>query len=118
MPELGSQGTTIICIFMPLSAIWAGLVANDASIGARGADSHQRLLKDQFYPSPRTTSTGSPGEKTSILACSTCTSGKEPDGLMSHGSSQRVGCSNGNSIYVDRNWAVVADDAGDASDKV
>ncbi|KAF2746294.1 hypothetical protein M011DRAFT_371512, partial [Sporormia fimetaria CBS 119925] len=34
VPELGSVSITILCIFPPLSAIWAGVVANDAQLGA------------------------------------------------------------------------------------
>ncbi|KAF2470183.1 uncharacterized protein BDR25DRAFT_287960 [Lindgomyces ingoldianus] len=48
IPELGSQTLTIVCIFLPLSAIWAGVVASEPNIGASGVDAHQRLLGGQF----------------------------------------------------------------------
>jgi pheromone alpha factor receptor len=41
---------TVICIFLPLSSVWAG-VSNDAKIAAKGPDSHQRLIHGEFYRS-------------------------------------------------------------------
>jgi pheromone alpha factor receptor len=38
---------TVVCIFLPLSAIWAG-VANDSAIAYRGHDAHHRLINSQF----------------------------------------------------------------------
>ena len=37
-----------MCIFLPLSAIWAGVV-NEKAIGAHGPDAHHRLLQGEFY---------------------------------------------------------------------
>lgn len=38
---------TVVCIFLPLSAIWAG-VSNDSAIAYRGPDAHHRLINSQF----------------------------------------------------------------------
>ena len=38
---------TVICLFLPLSAIWAGVIANDPGVGDNGPDAHQALLKGQ-----------------------------------------------------------------------
>ncbi|KAJ4305555.1 pheromone alpha factor receptor [Kalmusia sp. IMI 367209] len=116
VPELASQSTTIICIFLPLSAIWAGLVTNDANIGARGADSHQRLFKHQFYRTPLSTNTSpsSYGEKTSLTTSTMIGSGKEPESPGNSGYHQTKDSVN-NGIYMHREWNV---ETGEASQQV
>jgi pheromone alpha factor receptor len=47
VPEMASQNTTVICIFLPLSAIWAGLISEDAA--ARVIEGRGSLLRDQFF---------------------------------------------------------------------
>jgi len=49
-PELGNQVLTVVCIFLPLSAIWAG-INKESSIASSGPDSHHRLFSDEFYNS-------------------------------------------------------------------
>ncbi|KAF2851725.1 hypothetical protein T440DRAFT_56978 [Plenodomus tracheiphilus IPT5] len=50
LPELGNAVLTIVCIFLPLSAIWAG-VEHDSGIASSGPDSHHRLFGSEFYNS-------------------------------------------------------------------
>ncbi|KAF2643879.1 hypothetical protein P280DRAFT_496398 [Massarina eburnea CBS 473.64] len=109
VPELASQGTTIICIFLPLSAIWAGLVANDASVAVRGPDGHQRLLQGEFYHASTNASKNS--EKNTILSSSTySSSGKESTSPNSPRHAKNL---SDDGIYVGKNWSVTEE--GEAS---
>ncbi|EOA90478.1 uncharacterized protein SETTUDRAFT_102477 [Exserohilum turcica Et28A] len=47
LPEIVSHVLTVVCIFLPLSAIWAGIV-NDQNLASRGPDAHQRLINNNF----------------------------------------------------------------------
>ncbi|KAF2816855.1 uncharacterized protein BDZ99DRAFT_404072 [Mytilinidion resinicola] len=42
--EFASQTLTIVCLFLPLSAIWAGTAVDDRRIAVRGPDAHRKLL--------------------------------------------------------------------------
>jgi pheromone alpha factor receptor len=45
----------MVCIFLPLSAIWAGVV-NETAVATHGPDSHHRLIQGEFYrPAPNST---------------------------------------------------------------
>ncbi|KAL1593388.1 pheromone alpha factor receptor [Paraconiothyrium brasiliense] len=112
VPELASQSITVICIFLPLSAIWAGLVASDSSVGGSGPDSHQRLFKNEFYRSSSTSTKGY-GEK-SHLTGNTFGSGKEPESPRSHHYHQTKD-SVDNGIYMQKEWHV---EAGEPSELV
>ncbi|EAT81820.2 hypothetical protein SNOG_10426 [Parastagonospora nodorum SN15] len=56
--ELGIITPTIVCIFLPLSAIWAGVV-NEKVVGANGPDAHHRLLQGEFYRAASNSTYGS-----------------------------------------------------------
>ncbi|KAH8640566.1 pheromone receptor [Alternaria alternata] len=48
LPEIVAHVLTMICIFLPFSAIWAGVV-NDQNLATRGPDAHQRLIRSDFH---------------------------------------------------------------------
>ncbi|CAI6332729.1 unnamed protein product [Periconia digitata] len=105
VPELASQSYTIICIFLPLSAIWAGLVTRDNSIGYDGADGHQRLLRDQFVRTPTSSANGSKIVEKGMAKSTYSTYGgssKDPESPVA----MRNGSTAGNAIFVDRDWSV------------
>ncbi|KAF2451916.1 hypothetical protein P171DRAFT_346553 [Karstenula rhodostoma CBS 690.94] len=110
VPELASQSITVICIFLPLSAIWAGLVANDSSVAGSGPDSHQRLFKNEFARSSSTTY----GER-SHLTRNTFGSGKEPESPRVHHYHQTKD-SVDNGIYMQKEWHVEAGATGEPSE--
>ncbi|OAG09573.1 uncharacterized protein CC84DRAFT_1111081 [Paraphaeosphaeria sporulosa] len=112
VPELASQSITVICIFLPLSAIWAGLVASDSSVGSSGPDSHQRLFKNEFARSSSTTY----GDR-SHLTGNTFGSGKEPENPRGHHYHQTKD-SVDNGIYMQKEWHVEAAEGGQPSDIV
>ncbi|KAH7386041.1 fungal pheromone mating factor STE2 GPCR-domain-containing protein [Pyrenochaeta sp. MPI-SDFR-AT-0127] len=83
VPEFGTQVLTIVCIFLPLSAIWAGVV-NDANAGSRPV-SPGRLVHREFYQSVvSTTASGSSTvqDKSRGLSVSTYSKGKEIESAM------------------------------------
>ncbi|PVH91933.1 hypothetical protein DM02DRAFT_544792 [Periconia macrospinosa] len=115
VPELASQSYTIICIFLPLSAIWAGLVTRDGSIGSDGADGHQRLLRDQFYRTPTSSVNNSKLVEKQLKPTYSIgsSSGKGAESPVMMRASPQQGKSEGaHAIYVDRDWSV---DEGEAS---
>ncbi|KAF2710007.1 hypothetical protein K504DRAFT_378322 [Pleomassaria siparia CBS 279.74] len=71
IPELGSFTPTIVCISLPLSAIWAGIATNDSHVAASGADAHQRLLRAQFGRTQSTSGTDHSTESGEMTRSST-----------------------------------------------
>lgn len=72
---------TVVCIFLPLSAIWAG-VANDSIIAHRGRDAHHRLIDSEFGRSSATSATATADTTTTFdksrqTSCATCTYAKK-----------------------------------------
>ncbi|KAL5119879.1 pheromone alpha factor receptor [Pleosporales sp. CAS-2024a] len=55
--ELGMITPTVVCIFLPLSAIWAGVV-NEKVVGSAGPNAHHHLIHGEFYRSASTSSYG------------------------------------------------------------
>jgi pheromone alpha factor receptor len=91
---------TVICLFLPLSAIWAGVIANDPGIASNGADAHQHLLKGQFGRSTLEVS----NFKGSTIASSLGTSPESP-------TSYKHGSVDDGHIHVNREWAIDNDKA-------
>jgi pheromone alpha factor receptor len=46
--EFASQTLTVVCLFLPLSAIWAGTAVGDRKIATRGVGTHRKLLGGFF----------------------------------------------------------------------
>lgn len=81
MPEIGALVITSLCIFLPLSAIWAG-VANDSTVAYRGHDAHHHLINSNFGQGSSTTATSKSTtafDKTHQMSCSTCSYAKKGD---------------------------------------
>jgi pheromone alpha factor receptor len=116
---MASQNTTIICIFLPLSAIWAGLVSGDPA--ASGMNGHRSLIRDQFYnPAKSETSTGSDGkpfhDKGSVSTYDSCAkSPRESDSTTNHEdfALNRADIDRSDAIYVGRNFTVENDRASE-----
>ncbi|KAF2122722.1 fungal pheromone mating factor STE2 GPCR-domain-containing protein [Lophiotrema nucula] len=108
VPELGSMALTIVCIFLPLSAIWAGVVADDVNLGASGADSHQRLLHGHFGRTPPASPTTSRNGKASTVGNDTIYSKNEPDSPFTPSPYMEKNSNDLHShgIQVDREWSV------------
>jgi pheromone alpha factor receptor len=74
----------VVCIFLPLSAIWAGVV-NETAVATHGPDSHHRLIQDEFYRSAPNSLIGSNANSTaleksrqlSVCTCATKSRGGE-----------------------------------------
>lgn len=99
---------TVICIFLPLSAIWAG-VANDSAIAHRGHDAHHRLINSEFSRGSSTTATTS---STATLdksrQMSTCTYAKKCDDLETpqYSPGRKQDMAEDDVILVDREYTV------------
>lgn len=81
MPEIGALVITTLCIFLPLSAIWAG-VANDSAIAYRGHDAHHRLINSKLGQGSSATATSNSTtafDKSRQMSCSTCSYTKKGD---------------------------------------
>ncbi|KAF2278836.1 uncharacterized protein EI97DRAFT_220944 [Westerdykella ornata] len=119
VPELGSQTLTVVCLFLPLSAIWAGVVASDNELGASsGGGVHRLLVQDQFG---RSSGAGSPnssrfmhgGSKGTASTLVSSFGAKEMESPVSAGK-RREGRGEGeDGIYVDREWGVKAEREGE-----
>lgn len=114
MPELASQSTTVICIFLPLSAVWAGLASSDVNVGARGADCHQRLFKDQFYKSSNKGSTIGTDSNRALEKGSISTynsSSQDPESPKSGFGSHLADHARSDAIYIGREYTIENDEA-------
>lgn len=81
MPEIGALVITSLCIFLPLSAIWAG-VANDSAVAYRGHDAHHHLINSKFGQGSSATATSDSTtafDKSRQMSCSTCSYAKKVD---------------------------------------
>ncbi|EFQ94606.1 hypothetical protein CFE70_004850 [Pyrenophora teres f. teres 0-1] len=58
LPEIVAHVLTVVCIFLPLSAMWAGVV-NDQNLASRAPNSHQQLLNAEFCDASRLTTLSS-----------------------------------------------------------
>ncbi|KAF2686983.1 hypothetical protein K458DRAFT_297423 [Lentithecium fluviatile CBS 122367] len=119
VPELASQSTTIICIFLPLSAIWASLVSTDSTLATHGPGCHQRLLKDQFFGSSTNSTAVSTGSRSTdkgrFCAPSTFAScGKDSEDPATPFASRPADYSRTDAIYIGREYGI---EMGEASDK-
>ncbi|KAF2005666.1 hypothetical protein P154DRAFT_570966 [Amniculicola lignicola CBS 123094] len=119
--EFSTQTLTMVCIFLPLSAIWAGVVVNDATLGSSGADSHQMLLRGQFGRSPHSSPTPSRlrhayghGEKYTTATSMYSHAGKEPESPATQSSFVRAKQEVDGGIMVDRAWQVEKGEASNA----
>jgi pheromone alpha factor receptor len=106
----------MVCIFLPLSAIWAG-VANEANIAYNGPDSHQRLIRGEFYRDSNSTlnSQGSTAfDKSRQMSMATYAKGKDIESAITTPTSPSYEKSiSGNGIRVDHDFGVSHDDAAD-----
>jgi pheromone alpha factor receptor len=81
VPEIGALVITSLCIFLPLSAIWAG-VANDSAVAYRGHDAHHHLINSKFGQGSSATATSDSTtvfDKSHQMSCSTCSYAKKGD---------------------------------------
>ncbi|KAH9867058.1 hypothetical protein IAQ61_007650 [Plenodomus lingam] len=82
LPELGNAVLTIVCIFLPLSAIWAGIDQDSPRIASSGPDSHHRIFHAEFYDSTTNsigTSSSTACDKSRQLSVCTVPKGKDKD---------------------------------------
>jgi pheromone alpha factor receptor len=99
---------TVVCIFLPLSAIWAG-VANDSAVAYRGHDAHHRLINSQFG---RGSSTTAASDSTTAFdksrQTSTCTYAKSAGDLETPepSPSGKKSTAGDDSIHVGREFIV------------
>ncbi|KAJ4376215.1 pheromone alpha factor receptor [Neocucurbitaria cava] len=113
VPEFGTQVLTIVCIFLPFSAIWAGVV-NDSSTAGSGPDSHQRLIHGEFYRSALSTTTSgdtSAHDKSRGMSVSTYTKGKEIESAAPTPSPRKKSHVNDDGIQVGHEFGISHHDA-------
>jgi pheromone alpha factor receptor len=117
-PEIVSYVPTLISIFLPLSAIWAG-VANDANIAYNGPDSHQRLIRGEFHRESASTllsQSSTVCDKSRQMSVSTYAKSKDTESAAGTPNSPSYEKSiNGHGIRVDNDFGY---SRGDAADRV
>lgn len=101
---------TVVCIFLPLSAIWAG-VANDSAIAYRGHDAHHRLMNSQFGRGSAVTATSDSTtvfDKSRQMSCSSGTYGKKGDdlGTLDPSPAGNRGMAGDDGIHIGREFTV------------
>lgn len=101
---------TVVCIFLPLSAIWAG-IANDSAVAHRGHDAHHRLINSNFGRDSSTTATNSSTadfNKSRQMSCSTCSYAKKTDDLEApgYGPEGKQSTAESGGIHVGREYTV------------
>jgi pheromone alpha factor receptor len=115
-PEIATNVLTMVCIFLPLSAIWAG-VANESHIAYNGPDSHQRLIRGEFYRESASTIMSQDStacDKSRQMSVSTYTKSKDIESAAGTPTSPAYDKSiTGNGISVDHDFGFSHDDAAD-----
>ncbi|KAF3009781.1 Proteasome subunit beta type-5 [Curvularia kusanoi] len=110
VPEIGNMVLTLVCIFLPLSAIWAG-VANDSDSAYRGRNGHHGLMNGEFGRGSSVTASANSTtavDKSRQMSCSTCTYTKRGDefGPSKYSPTRRESMTGDDAILVDREYAV------------
>jgi pheromone alpha factor receptor len=99
----------MVCIFLPLSAIWAG-VANETAVATHGPDSHHRLIQGEFYRSAPNSTVGSNAssaavEKSRQLSVCTCaTKSRGNESVATTPRKERMDDEEDEGIYVGREF--------------
>ncbi|KAF1849448.1 uncharacterized protein K460DRAFT_404672 [Cucurbitaria berberidis CBS 394.84] len=117
VPEFGTQVLTIVSIFLPLSAIWAGVV-NDSVMAGSGPDSHQRLIHSEFYRSAASTKTSGSStmfDKSRGMSVSTYSKSNEIESASTTPSPRKKTHTNDDGIHVGHEFGF---SHGDAADQV
>lgn len=117
-PELGNQVLTVVCLFLPLSAIWAG-IDKEASIASRGADSHHKLFNGEFsHSTVRSTGTNSSSHtaydgsrKMSAYAMAKSKDKNDIENMSAHSSPHRRSEIKDGNIRIDREYGFSGEDA-------
>jgi pheromone alpha factor receptor len=118
---MGVQVLTIVCIFLPLSAIWAGVI-NETIPASSGPDSHHKLIQGEFYRVSQKSgacsdrSTNNTSEKSRQLSVCTCASkGNTTDSAATTPSLRRSGRGvyGEDSILIDREFGFTKEAAAD-----
>lgn len=112
VPEFGTQVLTVVCIFLPLSAIWAG-VLNDTGIARKGSNSHQHLIHNEFYGSATSsngTSTTAYDKRRQMSIC-TFTKGKDIESAITTPRSRMDDIKEADAIHVDSEFGFSRDEA-------
>jgi pheromone alpha factor receptor len=109
-PEVGTMVITVLCVFLPLSAIWAG-VANESAIAYRGPDAHHHLINSQFGRGVTATATSSSTtafDKGRQMSCSTCSYVKKGDDfdILEYSLAGKRSMAGDDGIHVDRKYTV------------
>ncbi|OAL48990.1 hypothetical protein IQ07DRAFT_569186 [Pyrenochaeta sp. DS3sAY3a] len=115
VPEFGTQVLTIVCIFLPLSAIWAG-VANDSSVARSGPNSHFSLIQGEFSRSSGSNSASRNNgydDKSRGLSVSTYSNVKERELDGSVSSPRAKSSPEDKGIHVDRKFGYTHREADD-----
>ncbi|KAL6703918.1 pheromone alpha factor receptor [Coniothyrium glycines] len=109
--ELATQALTVVCIFLPLSAIWAGVSTNTDALPT-GPNSHHRLLNGEFHRSASSTvgsSTSDTADKGGQMSVCVCAMGKELDGVVLDGV---VTTMNKKDIHIEQEFGFAHHDPG------
>ncbi|KAF1833410.1 pheromone receptor [Decorospora gaudefroyi] len=113
-PEIINNVLTVVCLFLPLSAIWAGVV-NDSDVAGAGKDSHHRLFRGEFYRSSVSTNLSGSSTayaKSRLMSVSTYGKGKDIESATTTPTSLVHKTSmDGNGIRVDRDFGFSRIDA-------
>jgi pheromone alpha factor receptor len=107
----------MVCIFLPLSAIWAGVV-NETAVATRGPDSHHRLIQGEFYRSAPNSTVGSNASTSAMensRQMSVCTCATECKGNDIAATTPKKGRAeyDDDGIYIGREFGFSRDETSD-----
>lgn len=116
LPEIVAHVLTVVCIFLPFSAIWAGVV-NDQNLATRGFDTHRRLVLNKFHdksmPSTFSESTTVCGKSGQMSSWSDMKSKDHESSVATPTTPVRNQSIGENCIRIDRKFGFSCEDAAD-----
>ncbi|USP78161.1 hypothetical protein yc1106_05435 [Curvularia clavata] len=117
LPEIIGHVLTVVCIFLPLSAIWAGVVS-DQQVASRNSNARQRFIRNDLYVAESASAAGGSStafDRSRQMSVWSDTKSKDMDGIPLNSSEPNHKSRNSIGIRIDRNFDV---SRGDAADQV
>lgn len=115
LPEIIGHVLTVVCIFLPLSAIWAGVVSGQHAT-SRNSNARQRFIKNDLYVTESVSAAGASStafDSSRQMSVWSDTKSKDMDSIPLSPAVPNHKSRNSSGIRIDRDFDVSRVDAAD-----
>ena len=115
LPEIIGHVLTVVCIFLPLSAIWAGVVS-DQQLASRNSNARQRFIRNGLYVEESGSAAGGSStafDRSRQMSVWSDTKSKDMDSIPLGPKVPNHKSRNSSGIRIDRDFDISCHDAAD-----